>query len=61
MWTTNFYKVGALDRGTTTEDLVDTSNWNDRRSAQRYVHATFDGAWHVADKLPTRKTGREAG
>ena len=49
--------VDAQNGGATTEDLVDTGNWKDRCSAQRYVHATFDGAWHFADKLPTRKSG----
>jgi integrase len=49
--------------GATVDDLVDTHNWKDRRSAQRYVHATFDGAWDFADKLPSPNAGkiRESG
>jgi integrase len=44
--------------GATVQDLKDTGNWKDERSVQRYIHATFDGAWDFADKLPTRKNNK---
>jgi integrase len=44
--------------GATVDDLVDTHNWKDPRSARRYVHATFAGAWDFADKLPTPSVGK---
>jgi hypothetical protein len=47
--------------GATTEDLVDTGNWKDRRTAQRYVHATYDGAWNFADKFPAPPMGNVRG
>jgi integrase len=36
----------------TVDDLVDSNNWKDRRSAARYVHAAADGVWDMVDQLP---------
>jgi integrase len=52
-WATWMRKYG----GATTEDLSDSGNWRDKRSAARYVHAVPDGIWDRVAKLPTMKKG----
>jgi integrase len=39
--------------GATVDDLVDSRNWRDRRSAGRYVHAAAEGVWERVDLLPS--------
>ena len=38
--------------GATVDDLIDSRNWKDRRSASRYVHAAAEGVWDRVDQLP---------
>lgn len=42
----------------TLDDLVDSGNWLDRKSAARYVHAVADGVWDRVELLPGSGTKR---
>jgi len=47
-WASWMRRYGRLS----TDDLADSGNWRDRRSAARYVHAVPDGLWDHVDRLP---------
>lgn len=47
-WATWMRRYGKA----TVDDLVDSGNWKDRRSALRYVHAAAEGVWDRVDLLP---------
>lgn len=47
-WATWMRRYGKA----TIDDLVDSNNWKDRRSAARYVHAVADDVWDRVDLLP---------
>lgn len=38
--------------GATLDDLADSGNWKDRRSAARYVHAAPEAIWDKVEQLP---------
>jgi len=56
-WATWMRRYG----GATIDDLVDSGNWKDRRSAARYVHAVAEGVWDRTDLLPSMGKTRESG
>lgn len=47
-WATWMRRFG----GATRDDLADSGNWKDPRSANRYVHAAPAGIWKIAAALP---------
>jgi integrase len=53
-WATWMRRYGGAD----IQGLVETGNWRDQRSAQRYSHAVAREEWDRVDNLPTIGTGR---
>jgi len=50
-WATWMRRYG----GATLDDLIDSRNWSDRRSAARYVHAAAEDVWNRVEQLPGEK------
>lgn len=48
-WATWMRRYGKA----TVDDLVDSKNWSDRRSAAIYIHAVAEGVWDRVDLLPS--------